>query len=100
MASNLKTVMMKPIDKVAIALMAIPPDSEVEVTCQGQTFKVTISEEIKFGHKFAVVDIEQGEEILKYGEVIGRATRKILAGEHVHVHNLEGIRGRGDKVAT
>ena len=100
MASNYKTVMMKPIDKVAIALMAIPPGSEVEVTCQGQIFKVTILEEIKFGHKFAVVEIDQGEEILKYGQVIGRATRKILTGEHVHVHNLEGIRGRGDKVAT
>ncbi|MDQ6598863.1 SAF domain-containing protein [Bacillus salipaludis] len=39
-----------------------------------------------------------GEDILKYGEVIGLATTDIEPGEHVHIHNLEGKRGRGDKV--
>ena len=34
----------------------------------------------------------------KYGEVIGAATRDIRVGEHVHVHNVEGKRGRGDRV--
>ncbi len=33
----------------------------------------------------------------KYGQVIGRATKDIEAGGHVHVHNLESTRGRGDK---
>ncbi len=27
----------------------------------------------------------------------GAATLSIPVGEHVHVHNIEGIRGRGDK---
>jgi len=35
--------------------------------------------------------------VLKYGEVIGRATTRIEAGELVHVQNMEGCRGRGDK---
>ena len=95
-----KTVMMKPIDKVAMALEPIPSGKEVEVTCQGKTFKVTLLDDIQFGHKFAVVPIEQSEDIIKYGEVIGRAVRSIKAGEHVHVHNLEGTRGRGDKVGS
>jgi len=34
--------------------------------------------------------------ILKYGEVIGRATRDIEAGAHAHVQNIESLRGRGD----
>ena len=41
-------------------------------------------------------DIALGENILKYGEVIGRATKDIRAGTHAHIHNIESLRGRGD----
>jgi len=64
--------------------------------CQEQQYTVELKEAIAFGHKFAVVPIRKGEDILKYGEVIGAASRDIQPGEHVHVHNLEGKRGRGD----
>ena len=33
---------------------------------------------------------------MKYGEEIGVASREISAGNHVHVHNLDSMRGRGD----
>lgn len=91
------TVMMKPLDNVAIALANIPEGEELSVVCQEHTFKVLLLEGIEFGHKFAVKPIAAGADILKYGEVIGAATRDIQAGEHVHVHNLEGKRGRGDQ---
>jgi altronate dehydratase small subunit len=97
MVKHFKTVMMKPQDKVAVALEAIPAGSSVSVTCQDKIFRVTLQDPIDFGHKFAVVPIKAGEDVLKYGEVIGVATRDIMAGEHVHVHNLEGKRGRGDR---
>ncbi len=38
--------------------------------------------------------------MLKYGQVIGRATADIAVGEHVHVHNIESTRGRGDLGGT
>jgi altronate dehydratase small subunit len=94
-----KTIMMKPQDKVAIALSNIAKGTAITVTCQDQSFSVELLDGIEFGHKFAVVSINKGEDILKYGEVIGAASRDIIPGEHVHVHNLEGKRGRGDKVA-
>jgi altronate dehydratase small subunit len=56
-------------------------------------------EAIEFGHKFAVRPIRGGEDIVKYGEVIGVAVRDITPGQHMHVHNLEGKRGRGDKIS-
>lgn len=93
-----RTVMMKPQDHVAIALETIPAGSVLEVRSQGQTFQVELKDTIEFGHKFAVRPIQQGEDILKYGEVIGFAIGDIETGEHVHVHNLEGKRGRGDKI--
>jgi len=49
-------------------------------------------EDIPLGHKIALRDIEQGEAAIKYGRPIGRATRRIRAGEHVHVHNVVSMR--------
>lgn len=93
-----KTVMMKPYDKVAVALEHIPAGAKVTVNCQNHTIEVEIKNEIEFGHKFAVVPIQSGEDILKYGEAIGVSIKDIAVGEHVHIHNLEGKRGRGDRV--
>lgn len=44
--------------------------------------------DIPTGHKFALRDIAKGEYVIKYGEIIGRATADIRAGEWVHTHNL------------
>ncbi len=41
------------------------------------------------GHKYAVRDIAQGENIIKYGEAIGHAVCSIKKGELVHTHNLK-----------
>lgn len=95
-----RTVMMKPQDKVAMALASIPAGETVTVRCMDRTFTVKLLDSIEFGHKFAVVPIAQGEDILKYGEVIGVANRDILPGQHVHVHNLDGKRGRGDQIGA
>lgn len=99
MVTNYKAVMMKPMDKVATALEKMPINSVVTVSCQSQVYTVELLEEIEFGHKFAVTLIPKGTDIIKYGEVIGRAVKDIEPGSHVHVHNIEGIRGRGDRVA-
>ena len=40
------------------------------------------------GHKYALRDIAEGEDVIKYGMPIGHATRAIARGEHVHVHNV------------
>ena len=41
------------------------------------------------GHKYAVRDIAEGEDVIKYGNPIGHATCDIKKGEHVHTHNLK-----------
>ncbi|MEB3103885.1 UxaA family hydrolase [Ferviditalea candida] len=95
-----KIVMMKPHDKVAVALEPLSAGTTVNVRNAETTLTVQLKDSIEFGHKFAVVPIAEGEDILKYGEVIGMATRAIEVGEHVHIHNLEGKRGRGDKIGA
>ena len=41
------------------------------------------------GHKYALKDIAEGENIIKYGNPIGHATSDIKKGEHIHSHNLK-----------
>jgi altronate hydrolase len=41
------------------------------------------------GHKYALRDIAEGENVVKYGMPIGHATKPIAKGEHVHVHNVK-----------
>ncbi|MFE4811497.1 UxaA family hydrolase [Peribacillus simplex] len=94
-----KTLYLSTKDSVAVALSEIPANTSVVVKADLEDLVVPIIEPIRFGHKFAVKAIEQGADIIKYGEVIGAALAYIPAGAHVHVHNLEGKRGRGDKIA-
>lgn len=57
---------------------------------------VVASSDIVYGHKVALRDIAKGEQVMKYGLSIGTASTDIKAGDHVHVHNVESNRGRGD----
>ena len=41
------------------------------------------------GHKYALCDIKNGENIIKYGNPIGHATADIKKGEHIHTHNMK-----------
>ena len=84
-------------DNVATALRQLEPSNSIRVETVDYAVDVTLSQTIPCGHKFALKDIEPGEPIIKYGEVIGLATRKIMKGEQAHVHNVEGLKGRGDK---
>jgi altronate dehydratase small subunit len=86
---------------VATALSDLAPDTEVENPLPGAaaTPRLTVRSPIPFGHKLALVPISRGQPVIKYGEVIGLATQDIAPGEHVHVHNVESQRGRGDLAA-
>ena len=50
------------------------------------------------GPKLAIVNIAEGEDVLKCGELIGRASREIPQGIHAHIPNIEIRRGLGDFV--
>ena len=72
-------------DNVAVALDTIT---------EGETFSVdSLSikalEKIDKGHKIALRDIKQGENVIKYGFPIGHATTDIKAGQWVHTHNVK-----------
>ncbi|HWB46654.1 MAG TPA: UxaA family hydrolase [Hyphomicrobiaceae bacterium] len=82
-------------DNVATLIDPGKKGEKVEVTSEGG-IQVSLAADVPYGHKCAIKPIAQGAEILKYGQVIGRATTAIKLGEHVHVHNVEALRARGD----
>ena len=86
------------LDNVAtIFANGITDGTEVEVRDKkGNAETVKVIGDVTYGHKIAVKDIKKGELIMKYGEEIGIATKDIVKGEYVHVHNLDSMRGRGD----
>jgi altronate dehydratase len=53
-----------------------------------------VLEAIPVSHKIALRDISEGEEIIKYGEIVAVSVRTIKKGEWVHTHNLESRRWR------
>ncbi len=72
-------------DAVVIARSTVLPGTEVAPG-------VLAVERIPAGHKVAVRALAPGEEIRRYGQIIGFATAPILPGGHVHTQNC----GMGD----
>lgn len=70
------------LDNVAVAVSAVAESTPVGFS------SLTAVEHIPAGHKIAVRDIDEGEDILKYGQVIGYASVAIPAGAHVHTQNM------------
>ncbi len=74
------TIRLHPSDNVIIALR----DLEAGTVAEG----VSLPQPVPRGHKIAVAPIAPGQQVLRYGQIIGAASGAIAAGEHVHVHNL------------
>ncbi len=73
-----------PEDDVAIALRALEPGESIQV----DGFGLMVREPVERGHKIAVLPVQQGDVVRRYGWPIGHATRNIGVGEPVHSHNL------------
>ncbi|MCD8215676.1 MAG: altronate dehydratase family protein [Clostridiales bacterium] len=68
-------------DNVVVAIADIKAG---EVICG-----VTAAEDIARGHKMALVDIPEGENVIKYGYPIGHTTENVSKGKWIHSHNLK-----------
>lgn len=86
-----------PDDNIAVALVDLTPGQVVTVSDGvGVDLVLTVTGNVVFGHKIATRAISVGDTVRKYGEDIGLATVPIHPGDHVHTHNIESQRGRGD----
>jgi altronate dehydratase small subunit len=88
MHQTVKAIVIHEKDTVATALELLHTGTEIPVAIQNRTEKIKLLAEIPAGHKFALIDMEEGRDVIKYGEPIGQSTAKIARGEHVHRHNM------------
>lgn len=72
-------------DNVLVARAAIYAGETLNVSGE----PVTLPETISMGHKLALRSIHAGQPVVKFGAVIGSASRDIALGEHVHLQNLK-----------
>lgn len=48
---------------------------------------VALERLVPAGHKIATAAIAEGAPVIKFGQIIGYASRSIAEGEHIHTHN-------------
>jgi len=75
-------IRLNPADNIVIALRDLGSGSTVPDVA------APLAAPVSRGHKIAARAVAQGENVIRYGQIIGVATRPIAAGEHIHTHNL------------
>lgn len=73
-------IVMNSKDNVATALA----DLDKGQTIQLASGPITLAKKVPLGHKFAIKSIKCDEDVVKYGQVIGKAKRDIDPGDWVH----------------
>jgi (2R)-sulfolactate sulfo-lyase subunit alpha len=80
-------------DVVAVAVRDLSPGPAEGKYLRGPaSVSVQVLDDVPLGHKLALTDIGEGQDIIEYGQRVGIATRDIPRGGYVHVHNVRSAR--------
>lgn len=74
-----------PADSVVVCLVEKQKGDIIEVDGK----RITLSEDVPAGHKVLIKDVNEGENIIKYGYPIGHAQKPMKAGDWVNENNLK-----------
>jgi (2R)-sulfolactate sulfo-lyase subunit alpha len=79
------------VDDVGVAVVDLEPGTNLtgRNLADNSTLKAHAEEAIPLGHKIALRDFAVGDEVTKYGTIIGRIVQPVKAGYHVHTQNLK-----------
>lgn len=89
---NASAILLHPSDNV-ICLLRDHLAGEKPLITRGESSSFegpALKTDVPLGHKIALDTIPESTNVIKYGARIGNATQNIVAGEHVHLHNLAG----------
>ena len=82
---NTKYLKINPADNVAVAIETLKAGETVRIDNQ----QITLNEDIPAGHKFALTNLTEGENIVKYGYPIGHARKAQKPGDWMNEHNIQ-----------
>jgi altronate hydrolase len=77
-------IFLHPADNVCVATRDLPKGAVI--TAGGNT--VELREAVRLGHKIALQPLAAGQQVVKYGQIIGFTTETIAPGTWLHTHNL------------
>jgi altronate hydrolase len=80
-----KFLKINPADNVAVAIVDLPAGEKVSV----DGIEVTLNENVPAGHKFALKDFAEGENVVKYGYPIGHTQTAKKKGDWINEHNIK-----------
>lgn len=72
-------------DNVAVAIVNLPKGESMTI----DGVAITLKEDVPAGHKFALKDFAEGENVIKYGYPIGHTLKAIEAGCWINENNLK-----------
>ena len=80
-------------DHVAVAVQDVEPgEGQAIYMDSDRAITVRVLEAIPLGHKVALADLGEGDDVIEYRVRIGATRQPIQAGQHVHVHNIRSAR--------
>ncbi len=88
---EIQALLMDEKDNVVTCVKEVAAGEEVVYRCGEEYRKVTAEEDIPFCHKIALADLKEGEDVIKYGEMIGRTSKSVARGHWVSHNNIYSV---------
>ena len=80
-----KYLRINPADNVAVAIVNLPAGEHLSI----DGIEITLNEDIPAGHKFALKNFAEGENVIKYGYPIGHARMAKKQGDWMNETNIK-----------
>ena len=80
-----KSLKTNPADNVAVAIVALPAGEKLIVDGK----EIILNEDVPAGHKFALKDFTEGENVIKYGYPIGHTRTVKKQGDWINENNIQ-----------
>lgn len=87
----INALLMDPADNVVTCVEDVAAGTDVTYRNGDQLLTVSALEKIPYCHKIALRDFAKGDEIIKYGELIGKTNAPIAKGHWVSDKNIYSV---------
>ena len=78
-------------DNVVTCVKDVACDEEIFYRVEDEVLSLKAEMDIPYCHKIALTNINKDETVIKYGEMIGKATEFIPKGHCVNEHNIVSV---------
>lgn len=98
MERNYNALLLNDKDNVAVVLKSLRAGDKLIIQNNERNLSINVDDNIPYGHKVAIDLIPKDGKVIKYGECMGIAKKRIVAGSHVHLSNVRGLTERDKQI--